>query len=294
MTTIRFPAEVRSDINGYLWLAQTASALEPLKAQKVHLDASRLRWFDANLCGPLGAVLSRARTKINSFDWDAPPGKVLEIWMKNGFSIHLPSVGLPDTYDTTIAYRRFALGEERAFVSYVSRELLTEGRLPRVTEGAKRRLEGYFHEVFNNAALHSASSAGVWTCGQHFPTKERLDFAVTDLGLGFGDKVRGFLRDDKKDAACIEWAMQPGNTTRTGDIPGGLGLKRLRDFIADNGGQLHIVSGDGCWFLHPNGKVSSHTLARPFAGTLLNLSFNTQNDEFYGEDEALVEEISLF
>ena len=111
-----------------------------------------------------------------------------------GFGQFVETCSLPDTYDTTIAYRRFSLGEEKTFIAYVGRELLTPGRLPGVTEGAKRRLEGYFHEIFNNAVIHSASNAGVFTCGQHFPHKERLDFTVTDLGLGFGEKVRGFLR----------------------------------------------------------------------------------------------------
>lgn len=293
MPTIAFPLEVRSDQHGYAWLANVAQQLEPLKGRTVVLDAERLIWFDANLCAPLGALLSRARTKINTLEWKLPRGKVLEIWMKNGFNAHLSRVSLTDTYDTTIAYRRFSLGEEKAFISYVGRELLTQGRLPRVTEPAKRRMEGYFHEVFNNAVLHSASTSGVWTCGQLFPAKERLDFSVTDLGLGFGDKVRGFLRDERLDIECIDWAMQPGHTTRTGDIPGGLGLKRLYDFIAQNEGQLHIVSGTGCWIFH-DGAVTRHTLTQPFNGTLLNLSFNTLDDNLYSEDASQIEEISLF
>ena len=293
MPTVSFPAEVRSDVFGYSWLAKVAQELEPLKGRTIVLDAERLRWFDANLCGPLGALLSRARTKINTLEWKFPRGQVMEIWMKNGFHIHWSDVGMSDTYDTTIAYRRFSLGEEKAFIGYVGRELLTQGRLPKITEPAKRRMEGYFHEVFNNAVLHSASNSGVWTCGQLFPAKERLDFSVMDLGLGFGDKVRGYLRDERKDVECIAWAMEPGHTTRTGDIPGGLGLKRLHDFIAINEGQLHIVSGSGCWMFGAGG-VSQSSLPQPLNGTLLNLSFNTLDEHLYDEDEEHIEEISLF
>jgi len=165
MQTIRFPVEVRSDTRGYNWLAQVSQELEPLQGRTVLLDAERLSWFDANLCSPLGALLNRARTRINTLQWKEPSGEVLRIWMKNGFDILLESKGLADTYDTTIAYRRFSLGEEKAFIGYVGRELLTQGRLPRVTEPAKRRMEGYFHEVFNNAVLHSLSTYGVWTSG---------------------------------------------------------------------------------------------------------------------------------
>lgn len=293
MTTISFPREVRCDARGYRWLSQVASQLRPLKATTIRLDASKLIWFDANLCAPLGAVLTRARLGINSFDWQLPTGKVLEVWMKNGFSIHLDGPALPDAYDTTIAYRRFSLGEEKAFISYVGSELLTQGRLPLVTEGAKRRLEGYFHEVFNNAVLHSDSAAGVWTCGQMFPHKERLDFTVTDLGLGFGERVRAFVSDERSDLDCIAWAMEPGHTTRSGDIPGGLGLKRLRDFIAENAGRLHIVSGDGCW-LFDGKRVLATTLPHPFSGTVINLSFNTLDEDIYQDEVRIESEVELF
>jgi anti-sigma regulatory factor (Ser/Thr protein kinase) len=293
MPTISFPFTVRCDARGYKWLAYVAHQLEPLKGQTITLDAAQLSWFDANLCSPLGALLSRTRTRINTLDWRVPSDKVLEVWRKNGFNIHLTSPAMTDTQKTTIAYRRFSTHDEKAFISYVGSELLTQGRLPRITEPAKRRIEGYFHEVFNNAVLHSDSTSGVWTCGQLFPRKERLDFSITDLGVGFGERVRGFLHDQRPDIECIEWAMQPGNTTKTGDIPGGLGLKRLHDFISQNDGQLHIVSGDGCW-MFDGGQVCHHALLQPLNGTFLNLSFNTLDDNLYDEDEERIAGIKLF
>jgi len=87
--------------------------------------------------------------------------------------------------------------------------------------------------------------------------------------------------------------LKPGNTTRTGDIPGGLGLKRLRDFIQQNDGQLHIVSGNGCW-IQRDGKLDTMALSCPFNGTLINLSFNTLDDNLYNEDDHRIQEVSLF
>lgn len=301
--TVAFPPEVRCDAEGYSFLAELAATLEPLKARQITFDAGELTWFDANLCSPLAATLLRARLRLNSFSWQGPKGPVLRIWMKNGFGHFLDASKMADTYDTTIAYRRFSLQEEKTFISYVGRELLTPGRLPGVTDGAKRRLEGYFHEIFNNATIHSASGAGVFTCGQHFPHKERLDFTVTDLGLGFGERVRAFLREERDDHLCIDWAMQPGNTTRVGDVPGGLGLKRLRDFVASNGGALHLVSGNGCWMMnrtpddapHDARVITQGILLHRFPGTIINLSFNTRDEAFYDDhDGALLGDISLF
>ena len=46
-------------------------------------------------------------------------------------------------------------------------------------------------------------------------------------------------------SAAIEWAMKGRNTTRSGDVPGGLGLKILKEFIQLNGGRLSIVDHIG-------------------------------------------------
>ena len=44
---------------------------------------------------------------------------------------------------------------------------------------------------------------------------------------------------------AIEWATRANNTTKRGDVPGGLGLKLLCEFIDLNGGSLQIVSDGG-------------------------------------------------
>jgi hypothetical protein len=50
---------------------------------------------------------------------------------------------------------------------------------------------------------------------------------------------------------AIEWALQEGNTTRKGSVPGGLGLKLIREFIAMNKGRIQIVSDRGYWEFSP-------------------------------------------
>jgi hypothetical protein len=53
-------------------------------------------------------------------------------------------------------------------------------------------------------------------------------FVLTDGGRGIPGSVRGSFPDRKlSDADAISWAMEPFNTTRQGDIPGGLGSKLL-------------------------------------------------------------------
>jgi hypothetical protein len=75
-------------------------------------------------------------------------------------------------------------------------------------------------ELFANSALHSKSKLPITVCGQFFPKSRLLDFAIVDGGRGIGGSVSSTGRRFSDEASAIDWAMQPGNTTRAGDIPG--------------------------------------------------------------------------
>lgn len=92
-------------------------------------------------------------------------------------------------------------------------------------------------EIFQNAAIHSQSGPGVFICGQFYPQKQRLDFTIADAGIGIRENVRQYTGRPKMNSCdAIRWALEEGNTTKTGKQPGGLGLKLLKDFICLNKG----------------------------------------------------------
>ena len=70
------------------------------------------------------------------------------------------------------------------------------------------------------------------------------------------------------------------NTTKRGRIPGGLGLKLLREFITLNGGRLQIVSDRGYWGLE-EGHTQAERLSQPFPGTVVNVEINTADTQSY-------------
>ena len=72
--------------------------------------------------------------------------------------------------------------------------------------------------------LHSRTQLGIFSCGQFFPARNRLDFTVTDLGVGIRTNVRNHLQCDLDADTAIVWAVQEHHTTKRGTIPGGLEL----------------------------------------------------------------------
>jgi hypothetical protein len=272
--------DLRSNRQGFEQMAELASKIEDYFLGEIVVDMSQVGFCDANMCAPLGAVLYRASVDLNTVNFSGLSEPVKAILEKNGFLANYGYDFRRDTYGTTIQYRRFERDESRLFAQYIERELLVGKGLPQMTDGLKRGFKEGILEIFSNSVIHAESKNGIFTCGQLFPANKLLNFTITDLGIGFRENIlrkRGLALTSRQ---AIEWAMQAGNTTKNGRIPGGLGLKLLREFIQKNGGKIQITSYDGYWELS-SGRAQSYTLKNSFPGTVVNIVINTADQKTY-------------
>ena len=129
-----------------------------------------------------------------------------------------------------------------------------------------------FSELFYNAAIHSHSNHGVFSCGQFFPNLGELGFTVADLGIGIHGSVRKHLNRNITEVDAIVWALERRNTTKEID-PGGSGLSFLKNFVDSCDGCLTVVSGAGCW-QRKSKVLEQGMLSYPFPGTVVSVSIN--------------------
>lgn len=128
---------------------------------------------------------------------------------------------------------------------------------------------------------HSKSELGVFVCGQFYPNLNRLDLTISDVGIGIRTNVRRFKRDNKISSIdAIRWAIEEGNTTKTGSQPGGIGLALLQDFIKHNQGKIQIISRQG-YYEFGDGVQKFEKLDSDFSGTTINLEINTNDNNDY-------------
>ena len=270
-----------SNMSGMSKLADIEAGSRNLSFDTILLDFEGTTWFEANLSAALGAILSRASRNLNEIKFENMPPLVLSILEKNGFMSFHGGVAKRDYNETTIKFQRFGKAEIKSFNDYLLKHLLSMSQLPNMTDNLKKRIRESILEIFNNAATHGNCDF-IFCCGQYFPAKERIDFSVVNLGSTVRKNVREFLGDEEmKSAEAIDWATQEGNTTRTGKVPGGIGLSILRQFLKLNGGQVHIYSGDGYWNQNKSGTVSKHNTGSFFRGTMVNLEFNVDDSSTY-------------
>ncbi|NLF02839.1 MAG: ATP-binding protein, partial [Anaerolineales bacterium] len=237
-------ADIRSTFDGFCRFADLAAEVGDRSFDTIEVDMSSTSWIDANMSAPLGVLFARWSDALNTVQPVRLQPNVETILAKNLFLVGYGFPQRPDAYGTVIPFRRFKPDDSRYFVSYINKHLVGKG-IPQMSEGLGRRFKGSLLEVFVNAAMHSETTIGIFACGQFFPMQHRLDFCIADAGIGIRRKIRKELNLTLNSDQAIRWALEDGNTTRRGSIPGGLGLKLLREFIALNKGRIQIVSDRG-------------------------------------------------
>jgi hypothetical protein len=269
-----------SNQDGYSQIAEIVTNLIQYKFSTITLDMRQMSWCDGNMCAPLGAILYCIGRNVNDIELDEIPSSVEALLCKNGFLTNYGRARLNDTYGSTIQYQRFEPHEDRVFSYYLDEQLRNKA-IPEMSKGLHKKFIEGLMEIFSNAVLHSETKLGIFVCGQYFHKQHRLDFTIADLGVGMrqnlSDKIGLKLPSDK----AIEWALEGAHTTKRGRIPGGLGLKLLREFIQLNHGKLQIVSDTGYWEQFPDGQQNLSILPYKFPGTVVNIEINTADSNSY-------------
>ena len=265
--TLALP-RINHDQAGFEALARLYAWVYTRSPSNIVIDMRKTNWIDADMCAPLGGIVCLLEQKLNRLEFVSADDKLNYVLMRNGFLSYHGGEKIPDTWDTTIAYRRFAIEDEIAFSSYIFNELMQHPKVTNMQSKAQKDFSKNISEIFNNATQHARTQLGVFSCGQFFPNQQNLAFTVADMGIGIHQSVGNFLRRNITAVEAIRWAVE-GNTTKQG-VPGGMGLQHLNWFFDANAGCVRIVSGNGYW-VKRKGQVDYVSLAHSLPGTVVSL-----------------------
>lgn len=271
--------EIRHDLSGFQALTNLWAETKDCFFESLEIKLDGTSWLDADMCAAFGAILHNI-SGPNTVKLTGIRSNVESILSKNGFLSHYGRNQIPDRWRTTIPYKRFDVKDDRYFAEYIEQEFLHRTELPGMSTGLMKEFRRSISEIFSNSVLHSQTKLGIFSCGQFFPTRNRLDFSVADLGIGIRHNIQDSLGLELSPERAINWATQQGNTTKRGLIPGGLGLKLLGEFIDLNGGCIQIVSDAGYW-RRQNRNTDMILLRHPFPGTVVTIEINAADANSY-------------
>ncbi len=272
--------EIEHDRSGFEALVRLEEDSKACIFDNIDIDMGAVTWFDADMCAAFGAILYRLGENLNTVKLINIRSGVENILLKNGFLSHYGREKIPDRWGTTIPYHRFDVKDDRYFADYIEHELMHRSEIPAMSPGLMKKFRESIFEIFSNAVLHSRTELGIFSCGQFFPARHRLDFSVADLGVGMCQNIKDSMGLDLSPVDAIVWATEGRNTTKRGSVPGGLGLKLLGEFIDLNGGCIQIVSDAGYW-RRENKKTLTASLSHAFPGTVVSVEINTADTNSY-------------
>jgi hypothetical protein len=274
-----FPQNIRSSFEGYNVFIDFYNKTDDIFFDEIILDLKNTNWIEANLSAILGAILNKIENELNDVKIINPSDKIEKLLERNHFLSNFGGYKIPDIYETTIKYRKFKTTEEKLFKEYLDRELLSKEAMPEMSTLLRKKINESIFEIFNNAIIHG-NCKNIFSCGQYYRTKKRLDFTIVDLGRTIKSNVKDYVNQDISGKDAIKWAIAEGNTTKLGEIPGGLGLSLIREFLGKNNGKIQIVSEDGYW--EQKGCIErEECFSQIFPGTIVNLEFNIDDKSYY-------------
>lgn len=242
----------------------------------IHVELKQ--WFAANMSAALGALLDLLTRNVNDIHFDYIKPSVELILQKNDFLTYYGKSRALDLNYTTIKFQKLKPNDGKYFKTYVIKELLSRNEFPNMSVPLKEKIVEAIYEIFVNAQIHSQSEF-IYTCGQFFPTKNKIEFTIVDTGIGFREKINQRFNANLNATQAIAWAVQDKKTTKV-DISGGIGLAVLSEFIRMNGGKMQIVSDSGFYQYDKNGEQTKLFNGR-FPGTIVNLQFCTNDTNNY-------------
>jgi len=188
MLTIQLPHRIGSNQQGFASLANIYQQVKPCQFETIQLDFQNTTWFDANMLAMLGAIMESAWT--NNFDIVNLGLEQEKIFKKTHYS-YFGGESLPDRYQTTVEYRKSKVSEIGSFEKYLEKKLLSRSEMPTMSISLKKKIKESILEIFNNARTHGKCKF-IFSCGQYYPQKGRLDFTIVDIGNTIRKNVRDY------------------------------------------------------------------------------------------------------
>jgi hypothetical protein len=206
----------------------------------------------------------------------------IKLFRKNYFLCSFGQPPLKDTYNSTVKYKKFETSDATSFDEYLESDLLSKNDFPKASTLLRKKIRESSIEIIDNAVSHG-NCPNIFTCGQYYRgfRDKRLDFTIVDVGRTIRKNIRDYFKDQTiKGNQAIEWAVEKGHTTKTGNIPGGLGFSLIREFLQINKGKIQIISADGFWE-EKEQNIHSTQMDGFFYGTIVNLEFNLNDKSYY-------------
>ena len=198
-------------------------------------DIIRLNFSNTNfISGEMTVLLSMVVESLHNRDYDVQanykslPKSTQNLLSRNGFfKRYKLAPGLSDNKNTVIQLSKIPCKDEDAVDEYIENKFLAKIE-SEIEPIFRNEISIFIFELVHNILEHSGAD-NVIMCGQHYPSINKIRFAIADTGIGLPNYIlsKKSLSSEKE---AIEWAFTKGNTTKEleSDTDSGVGLAYIQ------------------------------------------------------------------
>ena len=247
--------------------------------QKIILDFTDTIFIEGEMTVLLSMLIFRAQDMGKECDVVGIKGNLQATLSRHGFlsEFGIDKNELEDRYDNSIHLYVNDASAIDELEKYLETELFQNinWKSVKYKESERENITSAVHELAVNVKEHSGVNR-VICCGQFYPQKKELHFALADNGISIPENIsRKYSKINKNDSQIIEWATYEGNSTK--EIPqSGLGLYSIKESLLSVG-DLTIISNNGFWRRwqrknYDNEESYMYDMSVPLHGTFIHFS----------------------
>ena len=273
MKSFDIPLRLNLDFDGYKYMSDLFSYINICRDDHITLNFSNVKYFDAGFVAFLGGMYDYFKSCGKCIQLNFPSDtRASKYFFDSGLLTYInqTGVGVPSNKNA-IPFCNFKRVDDNVTNVYTNK--FVDLAPITLSSRAKEHISSNIIELFTNAIDHSESPLGCYACGHWMPQHDTLVFSIYDLGVGIPNKIKGIFQNYSSEAA-IKWAFGLGNSTiqLENNVPRGLGLYYLKDFICKNEGSLRILSND-IYYEYKGGGGSEFfkMIDAPIHGTLITV-----------------------
>lgn len=250
--------------------------------KKIIIDFSHNSWISAEMTVFLGTIFRNLQNDGFKVMTSGMSKKVRNLLERNGF---LKNFGIGDKVDdtnqTVIPFVEIQPKQTKDIENYLNNEVFNAMDL-RISQEQNQIIKNAIYELTHNVDEHSKSPT-FFMCGQYFPNKNLLTFAISDYGISIPGNIKQnkpLSIDDNitQDCELIEWATREGTSTKK-KIVGGLGLFDIREEI-QHMGNLRILSEKGFVQFDKDQDILINSYNVSFSGTMIYVSYDLNSTDY--------------
>ena len=170
------PPEVNADAPSFNALAKLRANAMNSSGKVVEINMEKTKWFSAQMCAPLGAILRELEQASKSVHITNLALGVKRALSQNKFLSEFfgkfDAKEFIDEWKTTIPYKELRENDQDAFDEYVRQ--LEQHNISNLHTDLRNRCMRNLAEIFENVKCHAKSELGVFICGQLYYGRNAL------------------------------------------------------------------------------------------------------------------------